>query len=267
VPVPNFPNFTFVRAVGRLYCWWAMSPIELSKRFLKELLYRRGLDLTPILPAFHEGARRRRLLEHHKIDVVLDVGANIGQFATSLRTELAYSGRILSFEPLTSALAELQLRAARDSLWDVYGYALGRTASMQQIHVAQNSVSSSLLKMLPAHESAVPESHYVDSEEIEVRTLDTIFDGLGCDGRQILLKIDTQGYEAEVLDGSRESLSQIALVQIEMSLSPLYEGQPLFPEMLELMLSLGFEPVGFETGFVNSDTGQTLQVDGFFCRR
>ncbi|MFT4572610.1 MAG: FkbM family methyltransferase [Hyphomicrobiaceae bacterium] len=243
-----------------------MNPLDRLKQLLKELLHRQGLDLVPILPAFHEGARRRRLLQYHQIDTVLDVGANIGQFASGLREELGYRERIVSFEPLANAFAELQARSQHDPLWDVHRYALGRSDTTQKIHVARNSVSSSIFEMLPAHESAAPESKYVATEDIEVRALDSVFHDLDCDGRQLLLKIDTQGYEAEVLHGAHKSLAATRLVQIEMSLCSLYDGQPLFPEMLKLMLSVGFEPISFETGFVDPHTGHTLQVDGFFTR-
>src|SRR5690242_17748917 len=116
--------------------------------------------------------RRSRLTAHRKIDLLLDVGANTGQFARSMR-ELGFSGRIISFEPLHDAFLSLQETAKNDPLWDVQNYALGERDGVATINVSQNLLSSSLLPMLPAHEAGAPESKYVRAEEITIRTLDT----------------------------------------------------------------------------------------------
>ena len=118
--------------------------------------------------------------------------------------------------------------------------------------------------MLPAHEDSAPSSKYVGTEEIEVETLDRVLPGLGISNGKIWLKIDTQGFEGEVLKGSSQVLDQISTVQLEMSLTPLYAGSPTFENLLSYMIERGFRLVALQPGFTDERTGRLLQADGIF---
>ena len=223
-----------------------------------------GYDLVKRNYRYSADMRLITLLRHHEIDLVFDVGANAGQYGATLRA-LGYAGRILSFEPLSSAFATLQERARKDRHWDVLNVGLGHENSQVELNVSGNSQSSSILEMLPAHVAAAPRSAYVDTEAITVRTVDSIVDENRCDAR-IFLKIDTQGYERKVLDGSSKSLHRITGIQIETSLVPLYEGETLFKEMLDYVEARGFTLHSLEYGFGDPLTGRLLQVDCIFFR-
>ncbi len=233
---------------------------------VRRLLWKTGLDLVRFDPASHLLARRRRLLATYGIDTVFDVGANAGQFAQQLRRDLGFRGRIVSFEPLRAAFKALEQKAARDPAWDVHRWALGDKAETREINVAGNSWSSSLLDMLPAHVRSAPESRYVGRETIEVKALDGIFADVCGDARNAYLKIDTQGFERQVLDGASRSLPRIDTVQLEMSLVPLYAGETLFPDMTAYLAERGYVLVSLEGGFADPKTGELLQVDGIFHR-
>ena len=234
---------------------------------IRATLRRFGYDVVrwPTLP--EPLARRRRLIESCAIDRVLDVGANTGQYAEELRTALGYSRPIVSFEPMRAAFHALEAKARADPCWQAFNVALGAENGTRTINVAANSWSSSLLPMLPAHASAAPESRYVGAEEIAIRTLDSLFDRLCRPGERVLLKIDTQGFEHEVLAGADQSLARIDAVQIEMSLVPLYAGQALFPDLKTLLERRGFALLAVEPGFADPRSGELLQVDGIFHRR
>lgn len=81
------------------------------------------------------------------------------------------------------------------------------------------------------------------------------------------MKIDTQGFEKDVLAGGTQSLLQIDAIQIEMSLVPLYDGQALFDELYEYLFDRDYRMVSIEPGFEDSESGQLLQIDGIFKRR
>src|SRR6185436_11072287 len=68
----------------------------------RKFLWKTGYDLFKF-DVSHPVMRRRKLLEFYNINVVLDVGANFGQFAEQLRYDVGYGGKIVSFEPLSSA--------------------------------------------------------------------------------------------------------------------------------------------------------------------
>jgi FkbM family methyltransferase len=200
------------------------------------------------------------------VGVALDVGASSGEWGQVLREDVGFTGLICSFEPTRTAFNALQTRSARYTDWKIYNYALGDVDGRQVINIAGNSQSSSILSMLPAHEAAAPGSRFVGEEEIEVRTLDGLFDEVCPPGNRVYLKIDAQGYEGHVLAGARSSLPKVDVVQLEMSLVPLYEGQPTLVGLLELMFSEGYQLVALEQGFTDPRTGHVLQVDGIFHR-
>jgi FkbM family methyltransferase len=237
------------------------------KHELRKRLWTFGLDVSRFEATSHPVARRRQLLAQLRIDVVLDVGANVGQWASELRDEVGFTGRIRSFEPMRAAFGELQSRAAGDADWEVFNCGLGDDPGEHVIHVAGNSYSSSLLKMLPAGEAAAPESRTVGQETVTVKTLDDVFESLCSPDDRIYLKIDTQGYEGRVLRGAKRSLARIDAVQLEMSLVPLYEGELSLLELVQLMQDEGFDMVALEPGFSDPRSGRLLQVDGVFDRR
>ena len=200
-------------------------------------------------------------------DVVLDVGANRGQYGMGLRRDAGFAKKIVSFEPMSDAFSQLSEQMKPDPQWEGKNWAMGRTRGIQEINVAGNSASSSLLDMLPSHSDVVSGSQYVGKEEIEVRVLDEEFSNFVLEGQQVLLKIDTQGYELEVLLGAAESLNKIAALQLEISLSPLYDGAPLLEDIVSHVRAAGFVPFWFLPGFWNPASHQQLQVDGLFVRK
>jgi FkbM family methyltransferase len=206
------------------------------------------------------------MLRHHAIDCVLDVGANAGQFGRYLR-EGRYEGRIISFEPLSSAHGLLVEAAKHDALWAVHARtAIGATDGEIEINIANNSFSSSILGMLDQHSRVAPASRYVGSESVPLRRLDALALSALTPDTRIFLKIDTQGYESQVLDGAPEMLRRVRGVQLEMSLGPLYEGQVLFRELESRIHALGFEFWSVSPQLVDPATGRMLQVDATFFR-
>lgn len=237
-----------------------------ARREAMKLLLRRQLQRLDLGIGRDPMMRRlQRMLAAASVETVLDVGANRGQYAALLRAA-GFTGTIHSFEPLVDAYSSLAARAARDADWHVHHFALGSAPTRTDINVSANSYSSSLLPMTPSHLAAAPGSEVVGTEEVEVRTLDALVSELDLDAYRTLLKIDTQGYEAEVLAGAGSLLGKVAAIQLELSLVTLYEGQPLFDELRERMTELGLELVLLEPGIADAQ-GRMLQCDGVFLRR
>lgn len=236
------------------------------KRSTRQVAKQFGLDVRRLDPLASEHTRLALLLAASQVDLVLDIGANAGQWAHELR-RAGYAGNMISFEPLIQAHAELTKIAGQDEKWAVAPrVALGERNADVEIYVAGNSVSSSLLQMLPLHAAGAPKSVYVGSETTPMVTLDSLVGNVIPSGRRIFCKLDVQGYEAKVLAGAVSLLRDTIGIQMEISLAPLYKGQPAFGELLDTMSRSGFEIFGFVPGFVDPASGRMLQIDGVFFR-
>jgi FkbM family methyltransferase len=207
------------------------------------------------------------MLHAHQVDLVLDVGANTGQYAKNLR-DAGFPGRIISFEPIAEAHSQLCRAARSDSLWTVAERtAIGDWDGQTEIHVADNSVSSSLLPMLASHRAAEPESAFSATESVYIARLDNAAAQFLKNDISVFIKIDVQGFEKKVLDGAPKLLERTVGLQIEVSFMPLYEGGTLFQPMTDYLLSSGFDLWGLVPGFVDRRNGRLLQADLIVFRR
>ena len=229
----------------------------------RRLLHGAGLDVVRYDERHSADLRRRRILQDRHIDVVVDVGANDGPYAIALR-RAGFAGRIVSFEPGSSAFARLAERAAADENWDVYRLAIGSGRGSATLNVTGNSSSSSLLALRQLHVGAEPASSVVATEDVDVAALDEL--AIVRDGERALLKLDVQGYELEALWGADTMLGSVQAVEAELSLVALYDGAPLLPELVSHLLDRGFRLHGLEPVFCDPRDGAVLQMDGMFVR-
>jgi FkbM family methyltransferase len=233
---------------------------------VKSVAARMGADIRRLSPLSNAGLQTVEIVRRLGFDIVFDVGANLGQFGSELR-HYGYTGDIVSFEPLMGAHSELVQRAAGDPRWHVHPRcALGNEAGSTTIHVAGNLASSSLLPMNRAHVDAAPTSAYVASETVEVHRFDAAAAPYLKPGMKAFLKIDTQGFERQVLEGAGELLSAIDGALLEMSLLELYDGQTLWLDLMEWMTERGLSLWAMGQGFIDPLSLRTLQVDGIFIR-
>jgi FkbM family methyltransferase len=236
------------------------------KRLAYNLFHRLGWEVRRNAYPSAEETLLTQFLEFTKPNTVFDIGANIGQYALMLR-KCGYAGPIVSFEVQSEEYQKLTEVAARDPLWKVAPRcALGRSKGETEINVAGNSLSSSLLPMLESHLQAAPDSRYVAKDRVPIERLDALAATLLPANPRLFLKIDTQGYEEEVLIGAGSVLQQVCAMQVELSVTPLYEGAPSMRRLLELCEQLGFELHGLIPGFYEEKSGRLLQVDGLFVR-
>lgn len=233
------------------------------------ILYRKSLrKANSIKRNYFEGESLRnkiKLLQHHNITTLLDVGANTGQYAYYTR-HAGYKHKIISFEPISEAYYLLKAFAKNDPKWDTVNAAIGDTDGEIEINIAANLQSSSILDMKARHTEAAPESAYTGKEKVRIHKIDTIINQYSGNLNETFLKIDTQGYGRRVLLGAEQSLKEIKGIQIELSLVELYDGETLFREMINFVLDQGFTICSLKPGFFDKSTGQLLQADVIFYR-
>ena len=240
--------------------------IPILEHAIQKLLWSAGFELRRRRDERSEARRLSLMLLEHAVDLVLDVGANTGQFAQSLR-RAGYQGRLVSFEPLSIAHKQLVLAARHDDLWEAFPrVAVGDHEGDIDIHVSANSFSSSALDMLVKHEVAAPGSAYVGKERVRLSRLDVLAREYLEPTAVAYVKIDTQGYEDRVLDGMTGILDKIRGIQLELSFVPLYEGQQLFDSLVERLRALGFSIWAIWPGICDPESGRMLQVDAIFFR-
>jgi len=219
-----------------------------------------GLDIKKFRPEVDY----LKFLEKYDIKTVLDIGAHVGQFAKEIRGKLPQA-KLYSFEPLKDCYQELLRNMSRDKNFEACNFALGDKEGKQKINRSVSSPSSSLLTMVNLHEEMYPHTKGGSKEEIEVKRLDDIFKISDLE-KEILVKIDVQGYEDRVIKGGANIISQARIVLMENSFLELYKGQALFDDIYEMMKRLGFRYQGRIHQRLNPMTGEILYEDSIFIK-
>jgi FkbM family methyltransferase len=202
----------------------------------------------------------RRFLADQRMNVVLDVGANEGQFATKLR-RLGFTGFIASFEPDPRPYSRLVQRHGRDPAWRGYQIALGDADTETAFHLAKDSVLSSFL-------SPTDPENVSSTIRVPVRRLDGIVAEVleSIPTPRVLLKTDTQGFDLNVLRGASGCIDLITGILAELSVLPIYEQSPPFHEAIRAYQDTGFDLVDLSL-VTRSVDGRVLELDGLFVRR
>lgn len=193
---------------------------------------------------------------------IIDVGANVGQFSVA-SSHLFKNVQIYGFEPVPESFEKLSKNVSKLDRVTIHALALGEQAGHIVFHVNSHSHSSSALPLTKHHLMAFPHAKEDKVITVPVTTLDNISNELNLVS-PVLLKLDVQGYEANVLKGAVETLKSVDYVLLEASFKPMYEGELLFTEIVELMQDYGFKflrPVDFLS---DDKTGEILQIDALF---
>ena len=216
---------------------------------------------------YNNGFNLQKVLSYFKIDYVIDIGAYTGTYGQSLR-RFGYRGNLLSFEPVKSNYLELLNNAKKDRKWRVHErVALGFKPGKAKLYVSKKKDSSSLLKIKKIHTKIEPDSKIVGKQDTRVETLDNIIQNYKhINLSKALLKIDTQGFEYEILQGSKKTLKKLKLVQVELSLNQLYKNQKNKNLIIELLEKNNFECWNIIPGFKDKKNSRLLQYDAIYFK-
>jgi FkbM family methyltransferase len=222
-----------------------------------------GMRLPEIaqITRFSQEGRMIDLLDDFKIDYVLDVGANDGTFAKHLRMA-GYRGHIFCFEPITAHCESIRRLASGDPRWQVFNVALGDESGVKPFNIFSTAtVLSSFLSRVGKEELPTR------IESITIRRLDDVLDELiqNAAMARIFLKIDTQGYDVEVLKGCVRWVDKISLLRSEVSVRPIYRHMPHYTEALAYYESLGFYLLNLDVVNRNQD-GSIYEYDCVMAR-
>lgn len=219
------------------------------KQFVRDIFRKIGLEVGSYRSRRSLEGFLEMLFEAYEINVTIDVGANIGQYAKKLR-RLGFKHRVVSFEPIPNTFSQLFENLRGDPNWIGYNKALGReVGKVEMVYEPEQTDMASLYN--PS--ASVPdifakwkqaEKHHVT---VQMDTLDNVFSEciVGITGPNIFLKCDTQGHDLEVLKGGHRSLETIRAIQIEIPIIHLYERTTSFGRIIDSLKEMGFEPCAF----------------------
>jgi FkbM family methyltransferase len=234
---------------------------------LRNSLRGRGYEILKISPSLRADSllalHLHKLFKRLDINCVIDVGARIGDYGLWIRRN-GYSGKIVSFEPVSESFKQLQSRCTADRNWSAHPIALGSRNENSRINVTRATNFSSFL---------TPNQYSVDqfgeqvsinhTESVEVRRLEDVWELVASDTThpRVYLKMDTQGWDVEVLRGASSALTHVLALQTEVSVQPIYTGMSTYLDSMDYLRGLGFEVSGLFP--VNLD--DSMRVVEFDC--
>ncbi|MGF1579468.1 MAG: FkbM family methyltransferase [Gemmataceae bacterium] len=194
---------------------------------------------------------------------VVDVGCSNGLFLRALSRFVKILDAI-GYEPLPDGWPELRLGSLA-SRCRIRNVAVGATTGEIELFQTVHPGLSSALPLEPTyHYYSGNQDQVTASRKVEIVTLDDEFVELP--NWPTVLKIDTQGYEMEVLRGAERLLAsgRIAAIVLEVSVRLKYQNQPLIEEIITSLRGYGYQIYQMSPGYVES-TGQVSEYDIVFC--
>ncbi len=249
-----------------------VTPYRLLRAGPDFVLARKRADPWERIYALEELARLEflvALLSKLDVDSLVDVGANDGHFGSRLRRH-GYRGRLLSFEPAPSVYERLARRSSADKRWDAFRVALGDREGAALLNLTAATGFNSFLRPNSLALQLFEAGTEIQGEvRVSVDRLDRILPTLLPQIKQqrVFLKVDTQGYDLNVLRGAGRQLESIVGVQVEMAMTPLYEGAPLYDDVVEFLEARGFALIAAFPVTWNSKEPRALEYDGMFLRK
>ena len=237
--------------------------MTLKLGWYRRLAHKLGYDIDKFNQQLTVETHLRDLLPRLKTDLLLDVGANEGQYAQMLRY-IGYVGEIISFEPGQVAFSELSKLAAHDPLWSVYNLALSDRAGAAELHLAGASVFNSL--HATSDFGAQKYGANIESSSTETITMVRLDEFLpehvpNHGERRVFLKMDTQGHDLTVFAGAGELRNQFCGVQSEVSVLGIYQAVPNYIDALNIYREFGYEITGIYTVNRHRVTGHVIEFD------
>lgn len=196
-------------------------------------------------------------------NTVIDVGANVGQFAREIRSILP-NARIISFEPIPECFEKILILSKKDQKMECYRYAIGEKDEKLSLNINESDATSSFFKSSEYLKSNFPFTKTNKVSEVDVKKLDSI--GLDLIP-PVLFKIDVQGYEKHVLLGALNSLRHVDTILVEVSYVELYQNQPLFDDIYKILIENDFVYAGNHDQIYSPKNGRILQGDSIFFKK
>ena len=167
-------------------------------------------------------------------DTVLDIGANIGMVTLLLSKLVGENGNVHSFEPNPKIKKMLEETLAHNQVSNVclHPIALGEEQGLLELRIpSHNAGAASLIRNINSRD--------IDLVEVPVCPLSDIITEKGIESIR-LIKIDVEGFEAQVLRGGRKVLESIRPEAILFELNGKIEGSVANQPVIKILRDLGY---------------------------
>lgn len=229
------------------------------KNLIKRVIEKFGYRLTPRRKDVDSWERRYSIIVENEIDFIIDGGAHLGNYTSKIFDKIGtVSFLCVEASPYYAQL--LRERFENTSRVRVEEYALSSSNGKATFNIASRASSSSLFEPT---DLMCSKANMVVSERIEVnkKSVDLLLEELSASFSNIYLKLDVQGGEKDILENSRLIASHVKVLEVEVSLSPLYDQQWYAYDIFKWCLDNNFKVISIEPGFADPDSGHVLQVD------
>lgn len=238
------------------------------KRGLRRAAQTVGLQVSKFPTVDSLQGHLKDFFRRMQINCVIDVGAHLGEYAEEIR-EIGYKGRIVSFEPVRASFETLVAKSKAHRDWIIQHCALGAEDGDKEINIYQGTVFNSFLPSSQVGAERFGSQIALSAkEQVPIRRLDRVFETCiaGIPNPRVFLKMDTQGWDLEVLKGASGILDRITGLQSELAVKKCYEGMPGYTAVLDHYAQLGFQLTGIFPVARDSDGLQVMEFDCVMLR-
>lgn len=194
----------------------------------------------------------KNLAKHYSIpiDTFFDVGANIGQSTVAFKEEFP-SAQVYAFEPILNTVRHFKSRTKNLSSVYIHPMALGSRYEEKEI---STGIRSDLFSLNEPNSSG-------EKQKIVINTLDEMIDEFNL-SRISVLKIDTEGYDIEVLHGAAKTLECgiVDFIQVETTLLHKNGKFIHINDFTDLL-----KPLGYDLMSISDQEGWHIRGPFVFC--
>lgn len=211
----------------------------------------------------------RHLFSSNNFGLVLDIGANQGQYYDQIRNRLGYKGWIVSIEPNPIDFEVLRKSAKYDPKFIGVNKACGSASGSVILHVMRDSKLSSLYQANDHFRDRFYSDLSITQEIIvDMTTIEEILNNLGIKWEgNIFLKTDTQGHDLEVLKGLGSAIDSIQAIQCEQSIIPIYDEVNDYNSMNKFLNFKNFYLFSNTPALRDKKDLSIMEINAFYIRK
>ncbi len=169
--------------------------------------------------------------------IVVDIGANHGDWTNAYLQLLGNTAKFYLFEPIPSLYQKLKMRFENYSNVFIYDFAVSDNEGVADFYISNNDDLSSLEEI---KSGVYPTFVKSTRTQVKTNTLNNIHETILHRANIDLLKIDTQGHEEKIVNASQETLKQTSTLLVEWSVIPIYQNGKDFLSLHNCLIDKGF---------------------------